>query len=88
MAPNERLAKRHLCSQGEGRGTWRVPGWSEGLGAGRRSVPAPGLHAGDGGAGGCARLRVGGSIVRGMVISTVGFLIIGIICSPSFSPAN
>lgn len=55
---------------------------------GGRNTAAPGPRTGDGGAGGCARPRVGGSIVRGMVISTVGFLIIGIICSPSFSPAN
>lgn len=55
---------------------------------GGRNTAAPGPRMGDGGAGGCARPRVGGSVVRGMVISTVGFLIIGIICSPSFSPAN
>lgn len=51
-------------------------------------MPALGPRAGDGGAGGCARPRVGGSVISRMVISTVGFLIIGIICSPSFSPAN
>lgn len=48
----------------------------------------PGPSTGDGGAGGCTRPRVGGSVLRGVVINTVGFLIIGIICSPSFSPAN
>jgi len=56
--------------------------------AGGRSMLAPGPYAGKGRAGVCVRPRVGGSIVRGMVISTVGLLIIGIICSPSFSPAN
>lgn len=68
--------KHHLCSAVAEEG----PGQSEGLGTG--------LGGGNAGAGGWARMRVGGSGVRGMIISTVGFLIIGIICSPSFSPTN
>lgn len=63
-----------------------VAGWGHGspqveqeAGDTGRSVPVLGL---------CTKLWVGGSVVHGMVISTVGFLIIGIICSPSFSPAN
>lgn len=69
-------------------GMWWVPRQRGAGHVGRRSMPVPGSYTGAGGAGGYARPRVGGSVVRGMVISTVGLLIIGIICSPGFSPAN